>query len=227
MSGTLVEIALAGFYFLAIHFGIAGTRLRDTIVGRIGEKPYMGLFSLLSLAGLIWLIWAFRETPAQTLWHVSGLHWLPILIMPLALILAVAGNSTPTPNDRQIADGADPTPGIFKISRHPFLMGAALWAAAHMVASGNAASLLFFGVFLVLGLFGPPSIDAKSRRRNPERFERLAADTSILPLAAILGGRARVSLGQIGWWRIGLALVIYAALYWGHEWFAGPPIVLP
>jgi uncharacterized membrane protein len=227
MSGTLGELALAGLCFLAIHFGISGSPLRAAIVGRIGEKPFAGFFALLSLIGLIWLIWAYAEAPARTLWQVPALAWLPVVVMPLALILALAAYATPKPGGRQLAEGADPAPGIFKVSRHPFLMGAALWAASHMIAGGDDASLIFFGVFLVLGIFGPASIDAKARRRNPERFQQLAAATSIVPLAAIVAGRSRVSLGQIGWWRIALALVLYAALFWGHGWIAGGPITLP
>ena len=51
--------------FLAIHLFISGTRLRDVIVGAIGEKPYMGLFSLLSLGVIVWLAMAFNQAGAM------------------------------------------------------------------------------------------------------------------------------------------------------------------
>ena len=55
----------AAIVFLAIHFLISGTRLRDTIAGAIGEKPYRGLFSLISLAAIIWLCWAYNVAQAS------------------------------------------------------------------------------------------------------------------------------------------------------------------
>src|SRR5664280_2292421 len=53
--GMLIAAAIV---FLAIHFLVSGTRLRDAITGAIGERPYMGLFALASLAAIVWLCWA-------------------------------------------------------------------------------------------------------------------------------------------------------------------------
>ncbi len=46
----------ASAFFLLIHFGVSGTRLRDALVRRLGEKAYRGLFSLDYLAGIVWMI---------------------------------------------------------------------------------------------------------------------------------------------------------------------------
>lgn len=58
--GNLIAAAV---FFLAIHFGISGTRLRDRVVGAIGEKAYGGLFALASLVGLIWMARAYSHAP--------------------------------------------------------------------------------------------------------------------------------------------------------------------
>jgi len=51
----MVMLLAAAILFLAIHFLISGTRLRDAITGVIGESPYLGLFSLASLGAIGWL----------------------------------------------------------------------------------------------------------------------------------------------------------------------------
>ena len=39
--------------FVLLHLLVSGTRLRDALAARIGEGPYMGLFSLASIAALV------------------------------------------------------------------------------------------------------------------------------------------------------------------------------
>jgi uncharacterized membrane protein len=47
-------------------------------------------------------------------------------------------------------------------------------------------------------------------------WEAFSDKTSYLPLAAILSGRTRVSLGEIGWWRLALGLALYVVLLAVH-----------
>ena len=70
----MVMLVAAGAVFVGIHLFISGTRLRDRIVAAIGEQPYLGLFSLLSIASLTWLILAYRAAPRASLWDTPG--WL-------------------------------------------------------------------------------------------------------------------------------------------------------
>ena len=50
----MLNLIAASAYFLLIHFGVSGTKLRDTLVARLGEGPYRGAFALASLLGLVW-----------------------------------------------------------------------------------------------------------------------------------------------------------------------------
>jgi len=52
-------------------------------------------------------------------------------------------------------------------------------------------------------------------------WEPFAAQTSIVPFAAIAAGRNRFSPGEIGAWRWGAALVVYALLLGGHAHIIG------
>ncbi len=87
----------------------------------------------------------------------------------------------------------------------------AIWALVHMLGNGDAASMLFFGAFLVTALAGMPSIDAELARRDPEGWARLSAGTSILPFGAIAAGRNRLALREIGWVPPVVGLVLWAA----------------
>jgi uncharacterized membrane protein len=107
--------------------------------------------------------------------------------------------------------------GILRITRHPFLWGVALWALSHLVLNGNSTSLVFFGAFLGLALIGPFLIDAKRRRKLGDKWERFAAATSNVPFAAIAAGRNSIPRGEVGWWRIVLALVVFAGFLHFHS----------
>ncbi|WP_309646459.1 NnrU family protein, partial [Phenylobacterium sp.] len=107
------------------------------------------------------------------------------------------------------------------ITRHPFLWGVAIWAAGHLLVNGDRASLVLFGAMLVLALFGTSSIDAKRKRVLGATWDGFAAQTSNVPFAAIAAGKQPLKLGEIGWWRIVLAVAIWAALLWGHPYMFG------
>ena len=84
-----------------------------------------------------------------------------------------------------------------------------MWASSHLLISGDLPSLVLFGAFLFLALVGPLSIDAKRKKKHGERWDRFAAVTSNLPFAAIVSGRNSLRVGELGWWRIALGLVLF------------------
>jgi uncharacterized membrane protein len=225
----MLSLIAAAAFFLAIHLLVSGTRLRDALTGRIGQGPYMGLFSLTSVAGLAWLGFAFagtRGAPSdEILWAVTPVTRLVQIAMQLvAMLLVVPGLATPNPTSvRQegALDRPDVVRGMLRITRHPFLWGVAIWAAGHLLVKGDVASIVLFGSLLILALFGTASIDAKRRRALGAKWASFAAQTSNVPFAAIAQGRQRLSLGEIGWWRIALAVAVWALLAWAHPYLFG------
>lgn len=222
------SLVLAGAVFVGIHLCIAGTRLRDRIVGAVGEQAYLGLFSLLSIASLGWLILAYRTAPRAHLWATpTSVRAVAIPLLLLAVALVVIGLTTPSPT---AAGGAgalereDAARGILRVTRHPFLCGVALWALLHLILNGDSASLVLFATLLVLAVSGPRSIDAKRQRAYGERWQRFAARTSIVPFAAIAAGRNHLRLGEIGAWRVALALAAYVLLIASHGRLFGVPV---
>jgi uncharacterized membrane protein len=220
--GSLVAAAL---FLLATHFGISSTPLRAALAGRIGEQPYLGLYSLVSATAFWWLGSAYADAPTTPLWPAQPWQaWVPLLVVPVSLLLLVAGFSTPNPTavgQNARLERPDAVRGILRVTRNPFLWGVGLWALAHLVANGDSAALVLFGTLAVLALAGSVLIDAKLARRLGPAWARYAAETSNLPFAAILAGRQRFVWSEIGWVRLAVALVLYAALLHGHKWVFG------
>lgn len=213
----------AAILFLAIHFLIAGTRLRDAITGAIGEQPYLGLFSLVSLATIAWLCISYNAAQAgggdPVLYDLGHVRDAGIVIVLIAFLLGVPGLMLPNPTavrgDTAVASHAR---GILTITRHPFLWGVTIWSAFHIAANGDEASIILFGSFFLLALFGTLSIDAKRRRKMGERWQAFAAETSNLPFAAVLAGRARIDWKGVFDWRLGLAFILFLIVLFAHLW---------
>ena len=69
------------------------------------------------------------------------------------------------------------------------MWGIVLWAAVHILANGDLASLLFFGGLLLTALRGSLHLDRRMAADQGERWRRFTAVTSYAPFAAMLGGR--------------------------------------
>ena len=216
-------LILAILVWLFIHFGISGTRLRDLVVARIGEQPFRGLFSLLSIGAIVFLIVGWDRAPVIPLWYVPDwLRWILVFVMLPAFVLLVASVSgrNPTMIGRENAI-AETARGIQRITRHPMLWSFALWAGVHVIGNGDLAAVLFFGTLLVTALAGTVLIDAKLARRDPASWKALSAATSITPLGAILQGRNRFVPGEIGWLTLVIGAVAWAVLLYFHHWLFG------
>jgi len=101
------------------------------------------------------------------------------------------------------------------------LCGFALWALVHIIGTGDAAALVFFGAFFLTAVAGMPSIDAKLAARDPNFWQALSASTSIVPFAAIVAGRNRFVPREIGWITPVVGLAAWVLLLLLHPWLFG------
>ena len=224
----MINLAAAAIFFLAIHLLISGTSVRGKLTGAIGENAYMGLFSLASIGGIVWLCMAYNATndiPNRLYWvaPVALVHLAP-LIMIIAFLFALIGLTTPNPTSvkaEALLDKPDAFKGMLRITRHPFLWAVILWSALHIGLNGDRASIMFFGTFLLLAALGTLSIDNKRKIALGDKWKAFASQTSNLPFAAIIAGRNRLGLGELGWWRILLGLVAFGAVFYGHLYLFG------
>ena len=160
--------------FLATHY-VSSTPLRAALVRGLGEKAYLGVYSLAAFATLGWMIWAYGKAPPEPIFQ--GLRLAPAILMPFAFMLLAWGLLSINPTAVGAAGhlrGQDPARGIIRVTRHPVMWGLMLWSLAHLLARGERMSSVFFGGFLALAALGALLIHQRKART-------LGADSQRLP----------------------------------------------
>lgn len=225
----MLNLIFASLAFVGAHFAISSSGLRPWLIARLGDRAYAGLFSAQALVLIAWMAFAFQAAPRDILlWNLPGATHLVLTVMPLVLILAVAGFTNPNPSAvLMAAPGAAWRPkGILTVTRHPVMWAFGLWAVLHILANGDAAGLIFFAAFAGLALLGTLAIDAKKRRTwSSDSWQAFSATTSNLPFLAIAQRRVRFDWRGIGWKPPVIALVLYIAIvFWLHALVIGAPL---
>ena len=126
--------------------------LRSSLINRLGENGYKGVFSLLAISGIVLMVVGYSRmaflqvyTPPQWGRHVT------LILMAVSLILFAAANM----------------PGnIKRVTRHPMMWGLVLWAVGHLLANGDKASLLLFGGLGVYGLLAMMSANLRGAQKQ-------------------------------------------------------------
>jgi uncharacterized membrane protein len=221
------QLILAALAWIFMHLGLAGTAWREAVVQRIGEQWFRGVFSVLSILVLVFLVRAFGAAPTTLLWVAPDwLRWLLVLVMLPAFVLLVGSLSGPNPTMIGSEGNDQPPRGVSRVTRHPMLWSFAIWAAVHILGNGDTAAIVFFGAFLVTALAGMPSIDAKLARRDNNTWQAVSAVTSIVPFAAIAQGRNRLVPNEIGWRTPVIAVVAWIVILLVHPGLFGVAAVL-
>ena len=213
------EFILALVAFFASHMIPTRPALRAALVARFGARGFGMAYGVLSLALLIWVIVAAGRAPQVDLWYQTvASRWLPNIAMPLAIALASFSIAAPNPLSfgGRVAPFDPAHPGIAGLTRHPLLWALFLWSAAHLVANGDLAHVILFGLFAGFSLLGMRLIDARHRRLwGGAEFARLAAHTETLPFAALISGRWR-PVKWPSWRRALVAVLVWAAVLQLH-----------
>jgi len=134
---TLLIIGLV--LFLGLHsVRIFAEDWRRAQIARRGEKAWKGLYSIVSLAGFVLIVWGYGEARRhpQVLWAPLG--WAPHVTALLVLIAFIL-----------LAAAYVPHNGIRYRVHHPMVLSVKVWAFGHLLANNTLADLLLFGSFLV------------------------------------------------------------------------------
>jgi len=217
----MTHLYAASIAFLATHF-ISSTPLRPALANAIGEKAYLGVYSLAAFATLGWMIWAYGKAPLEYLW--PGWPLLPAVVMPFAFILIACGLLTRNPTavgQAKAMASAEPARGIIRVTRHPMMWGFMLWSAVHILARGEMKATVFFGTFLVLAALGALLIDRRKEKALGGDWKLFAAVTSYFPFLAILQGRNRFDAKEIGWRNPAIGIALTILLFQVHAWLFG------
>jgi uncharacterized membrane protein len=164
--------------FLGAHsLRIFADSWRGALIARIGEGPWKGLYSLVSIAGFVLLIWGYGRARATTivLWQPpSWTHYPAALFVLIAFVLVVAAYVRGT--------------RIKSTLHHPMILGVKSWAFGHLIANGTLADVVLFGSFLVWAI-----VDfAASRRRD-----RVAG--TVYPAGTAARDAIAIAIGVAAW----------------------------
>jgi|AP82_1055514.scaffolds.fasta_scaffold26416_3 uncharacterized membrane protein len=119
--------------FFGIHLVPLIGKLKVFLKDKLGEGPYMGLFSVVSLTGILLIIFGY-ESNSNFLYSINGKAYIYAkYIMFFSLTLFIAANM--------------PT-YIKKYTKHPMSLGIAIWTVLHLMVSPDTTSVILFGSFL-------------------------------------------------------------------------------
>lgn len=221
MTGTLWHVTAALLAFLVTHSLPALKPVRARFVTLLGERAYLLIYSLLSITAITWVVLALVDAPYVEMWPMTvPTMWFTAALMLPATVFLVFGLTTPNPFSIPVRpDSFDPQqPKFLAVSRHPILMGLALWAIAHVPPNGAVATVMMFGFAAAFSLAGMKILDARRKRAwGREAWQTKAAHTALLNWTAITASRA------VSWkdWRWILTSVVYIGLILAHPLIVG------
>ena len=219
-----IGVLAAAIAFLGTHFALSHP-LRKPIVDRIGERTFLGLYSLVAAITLGWLVLAYLAAPRQPLWWaVAEWVWaLASLIMLAASILLVGslfGNpALPKPGAAKAAPAE--ARGVFAITRHPMMWAFALWGVAHIAVFPTTANLILSGAVIVLALAGAALQDLKKMELQPEIWEEWEDRTSYWPYGAEAVDKSGFAATWPGWGVTIGGVLLWLVATWAHLPLAG------
>lgn len=177
--------------FAGSHLILSSQPVRSRLVSRLGANGFQAGYSLLVLGLFIPLVMTYfaNKHTGPLLWSIQPgpiTLWTVYVGSALAFILFVGGFVTPSP--AMMVPGEPKPRGVLRITRHPVLMGTALWAFVHLLTNGSATDVAFFGGFVVFVLIGTWHQDRRKLATVPGYREFMEA-TPFIPFTG--GGTLR------------------------------------
>ena len=204
------EFSAALTLFLLSHVIPVRPPVRPWLVRLLGTRGYLLGYSAVSVFLLVWLIVAAGRAPyLELIPPFDVLRWGPLIVMPLACLLAVMGLSVANP----LSFGGlgkkpfDPArPGVLAFTRHPLLLAMIFWALVHLLANGDLAHVILFGLFALFPALSMGLIDRRKQREMGADWQPLARNTSCLSLRGV----------RPGLWSMLMAAVLFLTLLMLH-----------
>lgn len=211
----MIWLVIAAAAFVGSHF-LLSHPLREHLAGRMGEGPFLGIYSLIALITFAAMIWIYHAMGRQTpLWTADDIIWMiASLLMWLASILFI-GSFIRNPAFPGAAPGVTPK-GVFAITRHPMMWSFAIWAFVHIAVVATPKAFVLDLAILILALVGAALQDRKKAVQLGNAWNDWTERTAFAPFArgvgypgaiALVGGTAfflvvtRLHPVEAGFWR--------------------------
>lgn len=221
----MTGLMLAMTAFVSSHL-LMSHPLRPRLVAKLGKRGFLGLYSLVSAAMLVWVVIERRAVDSvPSLWIAPPWLWdvatLVMLFASILLIGSFSGNPAfpdPKAGDKPIGEAR----GVFAITRHPMMWSFILWALVHITLWGSVANLIVSVGVLILSVLGAAGQDSKKLRIEGDRWRQWMARTAFVPFAGQVSGRIGWRAATPGWGVIAGGLVLFLAATWWHPMAGGP-----
>lgn len=218
MSPT-TSIVLLWIAFTATHLGLASVRVEPRLRAKLGNAGFVGLYSVVALAIFVPLVAIYfgNRHAGPWLWTVSVgpvLRALLYLGMTLGMILAVGSLLRPSPASL-VPNAPAEVRGVYRVTRHPLVLGLALIWALHLIPNASTADVAFFGGFLAFSLLGAWHQDARKLHAGDAKFRAFHAGTSFLPFGRGVSGLADLSPLVVA---LGVAAALFVRWLHGSIW---------
>ena len=212
--GDYLTLVSASILFVGSHF-LMSHQLRAPLVRRFGANGFMLVYSFVSLATFVWMIFEFGRAPkAEGFWPVGDAIWIIASIITLVAAVLFSGSFIRNPSLPGVPDAlAAQTPsGVFKATRHPMMWGFALWAVGHILVAPRIDNFIFAGSLVFLALAGSKAQEIKKRRLMGGQWESWLRRTHFVvrPAALLNAGFGPWVAGALIW-----AIATWAHPYWG------------
>jgi uncharacterized membrane protein len=204
----MVPLTLATLFLIASHIVPGLPQTRANLIEALGRRVFMTLYSTVSLAALVLVVWSYRAADPGIWLYFPPVEakTFAVLAMPIPLFLLVGRLTTP-------ARSAEPV-GIYRITAVPGSLSVLLWTLLHLAALGSARQVIVFAGMAAIALF---ALVKNWRTATPARRQ-----AGILPFAGILRGHQRLKWAEIGWSRLLMTIGLWAALLLLHPIVIGP-----
>jgi uncharacterized membrane protein len=217
MNEALSGLIAANVAFVGSHFAMSHP-LRAPMVKAMGAGGFQIAYTLVSVATLAWVYFAFKAAPPADLPGSGTIGWIiaTALTIPAMILLAgsLIGNpALPTPMAEAQARA---TPrGVFTVTRHPMMWGIGLWALSHIVLWWSIRTLIVALAMGILALVGARMQDAKKEVLMGDAWAEWESKTSYWPRWGKL-----LLVGPVP---LGVGLALFLGFSWLHLWLAGIP----
>ncbi|EGJ09438.1 MULTISPECIES: NnrU family protein [Rubrivivax] len=150
----MTQLILGLVLFLAAHsVRIYGEDWRTRLRARLGENGFKGLYSVLSLVGLVLIVRGYGEARLDPVALWTPMLWTRHLASLLVLVAFILNFAAYVPGNQ-----------IKAKLHHPMVLGVKVWAFAHLIANHTLADLVLFGSFLVWAV-----LDYRAARQRDSR----------------------------------------------------------
>jgi uncharacterized membrane protein len=171
----LGSLVLGLAVFLGTHVFVSLRGARADVIARVGLPAYRGMFALVSLVGLVLIIWGFGQYRAH--------EWIQVWSPPAFMRHITAGLML----FATIFFVAAFIPSHIKTRlKHPMLAGVKTWAFAHLLSNGDLGSILLFGGFLAWGVYARIAAKRRSDIRPAAEPAGWANDALVLVVGVMV-----------------------------------------